>query len=137
MNIFGKRIFSSLFFKALRVKAAHYLKNPRKLLNVIERASRKSDVDRGGSFSKVSTTLKAYLRLAAAYARGEYRTLSWQNIVVVVATIMYFLMPADVLPDFILGLGLIDDAALIGWTMSFLKKEIDEFLQWEMRSGKT
>jgi uncharacterized membrane protein YkvA (DUF1232 family) len=133
---FGRRIFSSLLFKALKVKAAYCLRNPARLLELIERATRKSDGRNGSSFSDASGSLKAFLRLAGAYARGDYRRISWQSLVLLVATILYFLMPADLLPDFIIGLGLIDDAALIGWTMAFLKKEIDEFLHWEIQENK-
>jgi uncharacterized membrane protein YkvA (DUF1232 family) len=52
-----------------------------------------------------------------------------------VATILYFLLPTDVIPDWILGLGYIDDAALIGWTMNTVKSDIDGFREWESRKS--
>jgi uncharacterized membrane protein YkvA (DUF1232 family) len=39
------------------------------------------------------------------------------------------------LPDWILGLGYIDDAALIGWTMNTVKSDIDGFREWESRKS--
>jgi uncharacterized membrane protein YkvA (DUF1232 family) len=44
-----------------------------------------------------------------------------------VATILYFLTPIDLIPDFIIGLGYLDDAALIGWTMNAVKSDVDAF----------
>jgi uncharacterized membrane protein YkvA (DUF1232 family) len=43
-------------------------------------------------------------------------------------------MPVDLIPDFILTLGFVDDAALIGWIISSVKTDIDSFLQWEKTS---
>jgi len=44
---------------------------------------------------------------------------------------IYFVMPIDAMPDFILGLGLADDATLLAWTSAKVKEELDRFLQWE------
>jgi len=40
-------------------------------------------------------------------------------------------MPFDLIPDFILTLGFVDDVALIGWIISSVKSDIDSFLLWE------
>jgi len=41
------------------------------------------------------------------------------------------------IPDFILGLGLIDDAALLGWVLSSVKSDIDHFIAWERDQAET
>jgi uncharacterized membrane protein YkvA (DUF1232 family) len=49
----------------------------------------------------------------------------------IVASVIYFVMPIDLVPDFIVGFGLLDDAALLGWTMKTFSADIDGFLEWE------
>lgn len=44
-------------------------------------------------------------------------------------------MPLDLIPGFILGLGLIDDGALLGWIRSSLKDGIDHFIEWEKNNA--
>ena len=72
-----------------------------------------------------------FLRFILAYARGDYRQVSWQPLVLIVAAVLYFLMPVDVIPDFIVGLGYVDDAAVIAWVMSTVGFEVEKFRQWE------
>ena len=44
-------------------------------------------------------------------------------------------MPLDLIPGFILGLGLIDDGALLGWIRSSLEDGIDHFTEWEKNNA--
>ena len=73
----------------------------------------------------------ACLRMIKAYANGSYRQVSWQSLLMIVAAVVYFVMPMDLVPDFLVSLGLLDDAALLGWTVKAFKKEIDDFVSWE------
>ena len=41
------------------------------------------------------------------------------------AAVVYFVMPLDALPDFIALLGLTDDAAVLAWTWSVVKEEVE------------
>jgi uncharacterized membrane protein YkvA (DUF1232 family) len=47
--------------------------------------------------------------------------------------VVYFVMPVDLIPDFIAGLGFVDDAALLARTMKSVKSDIDDFKTWEER----
>jgi uncharacterized membrane protein YkvA (DUF1232 family) len=49
----------------------------------------------------------------------------------IVASIVYFVMPVDLLPDFILGIGFLDDAGLIAWTVKTISSDIEKFIEWE------
>ena len=45
--------------------------------------------------------------------------------------VLYFLMPIDVIPDVLIGLGFVDDAAVIAWVMNSVGPELGKFRQWE------
>ena len=65
--------------------------------------------------------------LLRAWARREYSDVSSANLLLIVGAIVYFLMPADFVPDIILGLGLADDAAVIAWVVRAIRDELEKF----------
>jgi len=75
--------------------------------------------------------IKASYRLIRAYANGQYREISLENLSLIIAALIYFVMPIDALPDFITGLGLADDATVLAWTFNTVKTELDRFITWE------
>ena len=69
-------------------------------------------------------------------ARSSYRDISWRSLLILVAAVVYFVMPVDLVPDFILGLGLLDDAAILAWTLRTLNQDLERFLAWERDEEK-
>ncbi len=49
----------------------------------------------------------------------------------IIASIIYFVTPIDLIPDFIIGLGFIDDAAILTWTFNAIRNDINSFVEWE------
>ena len=49
----------------------------------------------------------------------------------VIAVLIYFVSPIDILPDFLPIVGLTDDIALMLWLFSGIKDDIEKFRQWE------
>ncbi len=70
------------------------------------------------------------LDLLQCYRRGEYRDVSPKSLITIVAGILYFLLPLDSLPDFLFGIGFIDDAAIIGYVVSAVSSELEAFSSW-------
>jgi|SRR5262245_53891405 len=74
--------------------------------------------------------LKALFRLIRAYAKGDYRATPWKSLVAAVTAVVYFIYPLDFIPDFLLP-GFLDDALVVGWVLSSIKKDLSIFLHWE------
>jgi uncharacterized membrane protein YkvA (DUF1232 family) len=128
----GSRIVRGALFAQLKDKAIGYLKDPDKLRDLTREASSKADASaRTGALSAVFQSLRALLRLLRAYVKGEYRNVPPKSLILIVAGVLYFLMPIDVIPDFIVGLGFIDDAAVLAWVVSTVKTVLDDFVMWE------
>jgi uncharacterized membrane protein YkvA (DUF1232 family) len=51
----------------------------------------------------------------------------WYRKSIVVAALIYFVMPIDSMPDFIPFAGFLDDIGVIGWTIKFLSDEIKNY----------
>jgi uncharacterized membrane protein YkvA (DUF1232 family) len=79
--------------------------------------------------------LMAVFRMLRAWSKGEYQSLPWKTIVLSLATVIYFLNPFDVAPDFIPGVGYLDDAVVLGFVLNSIKKELEKFLRWESEAS--
>lgn len=85
---------------------------------------------RGGLLRALREDLSLFQALCVAWWRGEYRAISNQALVSVVAALLYFLSPLDALPDWLPGLGFIDDLAVLGWVMRKWSDELTAFRNW-------
>ena len=129
-KISGENVESSPSFKSAKDKASEYANDADKLNGLLDKAARKAN-SKKGPLSEVWDSLMTCLRLLRAYAIGEYRDIPWASLISIIASIIYFVMPVDLIPDFIIGFGFIDDAALLGWIISAVKNDIDSFIEWE------
>ena len=60
------------------------------------------------------------------YREGRY-DVPWKTIAAIVVALLYFISPIDLLPDFIPGLGYIDDAFVIGLAMKFIGDDMEKY----------
>ena len=125
-----KQAYESNSYKAARSKAVEYTNDPGKLQNLRDKAWEKL-AQQGRRLAEVRDAFITMLRLLKAYAKGEYREIPWRSLLTIVAAVVYFVMPIDFIPDFIIGIGLLDDVAVIGWTLVAVKADLDRFVAWE------
>lgn len=52
---------------------------------------------------------------------------SWQVKSQIVFALAYFIAPADVIPDVLVGVGYLDDALVVGWVMHKIAEELDAY----------
>lgn len=80
--------------------------------------------------------LPLLVRLLKAWKQGSYRGLSVRTIASIAVSILYVLSPVDAIPDFIPGIGLIDDAAILALLLHSLAQDLSAFRVWEQnRNG--
>lgn len=82
------------------------------------------------SLSSLRSDLGLLQELCVAWWRGSYRAINPQALVAIVAGLIYFVSPLDAIPDFIPGLGLVDDLAVLAWVMKTWGSELDAFRAW-------
>nr|WP_276608247.1 DUF1232 domain-containing protein [Aquibacillus halophilus] len=71
------------------------------------------------------------VELVKSYIKGDYKNIPYGSLILIVAAIVYFVMPADAVPDFIAGLGFVDDAAVVAFTLKKVKEDLDKFVEWK------
>ena len=67
------------------------------------------------------------------YWKGVYRDVSIWSILVFSSAIIYILSPIDIIPDFMLGIGQIDDAAILLLCLYFLEKDLYKYKEWKVK----
>ena len=79
--------------------------------------------------------LPLLLRLLKAWKTGSYRGLSVRTLASCAIALLYVLSPVDAIPDFIPGIGLIDDAAILALLLHSLAQDLVAFRAWEQNRG--
>jgi uncharacterized membrane protein YkvA (DUF1232 family) len=123
---------STLDFEAKkhRENAQGYIDNPKKTEGLLKKAILKAKNNKG-TLGDAWEKLQLFVDLVQAYSKGEYRNVAPSTILTIIGAILYFVSPLDVVPDFLVGLGIVDDAAVIGFTLKKLSVEINEFKKWK------
>ena len=116
--------------KRYRGRGARLLGSPGELKRVLSAAAEKLKQTTSTKIGDVREQLQLLIELLQVYASGEYRDVSKETMITVAAAVIYFLVPLDVVPDFLLGWGLVDDAAIISYVLSQISDELDAFKQW-------
>jgi len=87
-----------------------------------------------GLFSRLIEDFKLLFSLIRDYWKGVYRDVSIWSILVLSFAIIYILIPMDIIPDFMLGFGQIDDAAVLLLCLYFLEKDLYKYKEWKIRN---
>ncbi|MDF2552713.1 MAG: hypothetical protein K0R36_607 [Chryseobacterium sp.] len=69
-------------------------------------------------------------RMVKMWKRGEYPVKSIDLILPLVG-LLYVISPIDIIPDFIIVAGVLDDIAVLSLAIPKLIREVDKFLLWE------
>ncbi|AWW00685.1 YkvA family protein [Arcticibacterium luteifluviistationis] len=127
------RVLNSIFYKSSLGKASRISKNSKSLLALLKNALNKSkDLGVGGVFDSIRTKVVTIGSLVKAYASGEYRDIELKSLIIMIASLVYFISPIDLLPDFLPFLGYADDIALLTFVLQNMREEVEKFELWEM-----
>jgi uncharacterized membrane protein YkvA (DUF1232 family) len=118
-----------LTFEQATIKAAPYVRHKKKLLWLLEKAARKSQQCYEFLLAPWEC-LQIFLRLLRAHLASEFCALP-ASILSVVAAVIYFVSPFDLIPDSIPVLGLIDDTSMLTCVARANLTLISNFRKWE------
>lgn len=122
-------------FLASLALARGYAGDRKKTESLLDEAERKVRRERGLTDEFVDQ-LRELFRLLRAWVRGRYRQVPWKTLLAVLAAVIYFVNPFDLVPDFIPLLGLTDDASVVAFVIMSVKKEMDRFREWEQANAR-
>jgi uncharacterized membrane protein YkvA (DUF1232 family) len=71
------------------------------------------------------------LELIDDFRSGTYRKIPWRSIATIAGVILYVASPADVLPDFLVGVGLLDDLALTAFAAKLVRADLEAYCRFK------
>lgn len=116
--------------------ARQVLRRRLRVLRLVRAAyERASDNETG--IGRVQDDLFRLIRMSRAWARREYTVIPWRALLYTVAALVYFVNPIDLIPDALVGLGFLDDVAVVSAVVRALRKEIAAFVDWDEAQDRT
>ena len=85
-----------------------------------------------GFLGELAEDFLLIVRMIESVMKGEYTLQIWE-LVKLIGAVAYVLLPLDVIPDFILGLGFSDDILVVKEVLESMANIITRFRMWEKR----
>ena len=115
-------------FDESKEKAKKLLEDNEKMERFLERLEKKLvKIPYAG---KYLSDVPALISLVKAFVEKRYTDIPIGSIIAIVGGLIYFLSPIDIIPDFIPGVGIIDDAAVIALAMKLVHDDVKEYKAW-------
>lgn len=120
----AKRILDGLMGKSNRI-----LNNKHRFFNLFTRSMSKAEGI--GEFDEIKTDLKTVFSLVGDYLHGNYKKVSKTSLLLIIGSLLYLLNPMDLVPDFLLGVGFLDDLAVFTYMIKKIRQELDKYRNWK------
>ncbi len=126
------------FFQSALRNAASAAIHPSRLLAILPKLALKLKDANWASVSATAARDRFFVlgRLIKAYALGQYREIPWKTLLLIVAAVLYFVNPLDLVPDIVPLTGLTDDFAILVWVYGSVSNETEKFLLWEKNKSR-
>ena len=113
------------------ITAKSYVGNAQRLQALFQEAAKQAAAMPREPFQETWPYFQAMLRLIRAYSQGDYRDVHESTLVVIIAAIIYVVNPLDLIPDWVPGLGFLDDAFIVAFAVRRTQRTLDDFMAWE------
>ena len=121
------------FFKVALDRAAKLAGKPGRIISLLAQLSVKIYNTKGAStdIKTIRDHFRVIGRMIKAHVAGDFKIRSLRILIILLAAIIYFINPIDLIPDFIFGIGLADDLAVLTWVYRAAVDEIASFKNYE------
>ena len=110
-------------------KAAAFLEDGGKMDQLLDQVEAKLEtVPKAGVYLAEVPRMIALLK---DYIQKDYTEVPKSALIMIVAALLYLVNPKDIIPDKYIGVGLIDDAAVVAACIALTKKELDAYDAWK------
>lgn len=106
---------------------AAYEKGPRskKWRNLLQVAQSKWELN-SKSMEVVKKEMALFFSMISDAARGRHK-IPQKTLVTVIAAMLYFITPIDLIPDFLVGMGFLDDVAVIRYVYKKIREDMEVY----------
>ena len=111
-------------------KAEKIVENKEKTQEVLDQATQKAHKVKG-ALEKVWENLTLMFGIVASWVKGDYKDVPIGSIIAIIAALIYLICPIDFIPDFIPGVGYIDDVFVIGLVVAQVITDLERYKKWK------
>jgi len=104
--------------------AWYYVTHPSEFNNLVLEVKRFASRD---GLRQVKNDFNDMYNYVVDVSSGKYKGFNLTNLLLVVAAFAYLITPADMIPDFLPGAGLVDDVSVLAWAAKQVADEIDKY----------
>ncbi len=97
----------------------------------------KSKFKTKGKLKQYADSFKLLISMIKDYAKGNYKKVPWNIIASIGGALLYVLAPVDLIPDFIPGIGYIDDAAVLSICLRLVEADVEKYKKWKEEALKS
>ena len=115
--------------KGLNNSSEKILKDSSRLNKLYKLALKK--FDKLGLSEFTLKNLKTMISMAQDFINGNYRAYNRKNIILIIYGLLYLVNPFDLIPDFLIGIGFLDDIYVMKFIIKKITKEIDRYNAWK------
>lgn len=76
------------------------------------------------------------LSMIRAYVKKQYTEVPVATILLAVAALIYVVNPFDLVPDFVIGMGQLDDAAALVLILQLIHVDLGKYKKWQEENGR-
>ncbi len=124
--------------KKIWEKAKQTTSSKREMKDTLEKAGDKlkSLADSSDELQKLKEKIQLLIHMVQSHLTGKYPSFSVSTIILIVFALVYFIIPTDLIPDFIPVLGFTDDASVVFLIVRKLNNDIKTFHEWKEKQSE-
>ena len=122
-------------YKRYQKKADEYLNDKEKATKLLDSAKEKAE-KRKGPLHDAWENIQLFFSVFEDWIKGRYKKLPVKSIIMITVGIIYFVMPLDLIPDFIIGLGFADDAAVLVFVFKQISNDLEDYKIWKAEQNQ-
>lgn len=89
-----------------------------------------------GPVADIASDVTVLFDLVKDYASGNYREVPKRTVFAAAVALLYLLNPFDLIPDFIPGVGYVDDSAVLMIVIQSIRADLDDYRSWTQKLVK-
>lgn len=129
----GNVIYAEELFQENCRKAEEMLNHPDKVDKLLKRLEKK--LQGMPTLGKELACIPQLGMLINSFIKRQYTDIPTGLVIIAIGVVLYFVLPFDIIPDFIPGIGHLDDATVAMAAMYLIKNDLDEYMKWRVEKG--
>lgn len=82
----------------------------------------------------LAADVSVMVNMVKDYMRKKYRRVPLKTITMITSALIYLVNPNDAVPDYLPGVGYLDDAAVMNFVLVSVKEDVEKYKEWKCAS---